>query len=1038
MPTRRAFGLIAAVALFGTAGAAEPTVSFNRDIRPILSDTCFACHGPDAAVRVTDLRFDKPEVATAELESGVTAIVPGKPDQSELVARITSDDDFIKMPPADFKRGLTAREIELLTTWVAEGARYEQHWSFITPDRPPLPEVKNAGWVRNPIDAFVLSRLESAGLAPNNEAIPERLLRRATLDLTGLPPTIEELDAFLADPADDGYERAIDRLLASPRYGEHQARYWLDAARYGDTHGLHLDNMRSMFPYRTWVIRAFNENKPFDEFTVEQIAGDLLPDPTTEQLVATGFNRCNVSTSEGGAINEEFRVRYAVDRTETLGTVFMGLTVGCAVCHDHKYDPISQEEFYSLYAYYNSAADPAMDGNALLTPPTIKVPNASQADRKSELERSIAAEDDQWRQFVASLSYDEPADAAATAALPERQEFVWVDDALPPNAKPEASGDEYASGWRWVGAPEHPVFSGTASTIRQSRGARVAQHFFTGADPVTVGEGDVLFAHVYIDPVAPPKQIMLQFNDGTWEHRAYWGEADRIRFGKDKTPSRLRIGDLPAPGQWVRVEVPAADVGLAPGTKLNGIAFTQAGGTVYWDKAGLVTENAARLAAAKALAAWESAVTPIADKLPESVRKVIAVAEKDRTAEQRDLLLAYFQTAVQNQLGERLTQHESTLAALRGELSKLEDAIASTLVMADEPDMRETYILERGLYDQHGEPVKPGVPAALPPLPPDAEPNRLALAKWLVDPQHPLTARVTVNRIWQSYFGTGLVKTSGDFGLQGEWPSHPGLLDWLAVEFVESGWDVKHIHRLIVTSNAYRQASHATQEKLAADPENRLMSRGPRFRLGAEVLRDQALAVSDLLVEKIGGESVKPYQPPGIWEAVGYTSSNTARFTQDHGAKLYRRGVYTFWKRTAPPSMLQTFDAPSREACVVRRPRTNTPLQALTLMNDVQFVEAARHLAARTLKEGGSDTESRLTFAFRLVTAREPTGEELAILTSTLETHLKEYRREQESAAELLSAGESPRDMSLDTAEHAAWTMIGNLLLNLDETVTKG
>lgn len=1034
----RVVGTIAVLLNALSISASEPTIDFNRDVRAILSDTCFVCHGPDATNRPTELRFDLPEHATAKLESGVTAIVPGKPEESELVARITSGDEFTVMPPADFKRKLSAREIETLTQWVAEGAKYEKHWSFIRPMRPAVPPVINGEWIQNPIDNFVLSRLEQEGLEPNRPAIPERELRRVTLDLTGLPPTPADVDAYLSGNPEDRYERQVQRLMASPRFGENQARYWLDAARYGDTHGLHLDNMRSMYPYRTWVIDALNQNKPFDEFAVEQIAGDLLPNPTTDQLVATGFNRCNISTSEGGSIDEEFRVRYAVDRTETLGTVFMGLTVGCAVCHDHKYDPISQKEFYRLFAYYNNTADPAMDGNALLTPPVIKVPSVDQQREKTRLEQAIANEEAEWSSYVASLTYSEPSIEQTTAAPPEREEFVWIDDSLPPNATPEASGDEYASGWRWVGAPDHPVLSGNVATLRQARGARVAQHFFTGADPVTISEGDVLFAHVYLDPNALPKQVMLQFNDGDWEQRAYWGDSGAIKFGKENSASKKRVGDLPSPGQWVRLEVPAADVGLTPGTKLNGWAFTQAGGNVYWDKAGIVTQNAARLASLKALEAWEPAVKPIAERLPESIRSIVAIPEKDRTPEQRDQILAYYQTAVGPQIETRLNEFQSTLTTLKGQLSKLETDVPSTLVMNDRDEMREAFVLLRGEYDKQGEAVTPGVPAALPPLPEDAPANRLALANWLVDENHPLTARVTVNRIWQRYFGNGLVKTSEDFGLQGEWPSHPELLDWLAVELVESGWDLKHIHHLIVTSNAYRQSSKATPEKLAKDPENRLVSRGPRFRLDAEVIRDTALAASGLLVEEIGGKSVKPYQPPGIWEAVGYTSSNTAKFTQDHGEDLYRRGIYTFWKRTAPPPMLQTFDAPSREACVVRRPRTNTPLQALALMNDIQFVEAARHLAERVLSEVDRDQDDRLNYAFRLVTARSPNSEELAILRRTLETHLTEYRGNVAAAEKLLATGESPRDKTLDPAEHAAWTMIANLLLNLDEALTKG
>lgn len=1018
----------------------EKPIDFNRDVRQILSDNCFACHGPDAAQRASDLRLDVPEIAVQELESGVRAIVPGKPEESEFVRRILSEDEFEKMPPADSHKKLSTAEIELLRRWIAEGAPYEQHWAFRTPVRPAIPTVpasaSDENRIANPIDAFIFARLHEEGLGPSPLADPLRQLRRASLDLTGLSPSIEELDAFLADTTEDRYERAVDRLLASPRFGEHQARYWLDAARYGDTHGLHLDNIRSMFPYRAYVIQSFNENKPFDQFAVEQVAGDLLPKPTTEQLVATGFGRCNVTTSEGGSIAEEFRVRYAIDRTETLGTVFMGLTVGCAVCHDHKFDPISQKEFFSLYAYYNQADDPAMDGNALLTPPVVKVPSESQRAQKAALEAAIATENAAWKAFVTTREYPNLSPADTTPLPPQREEYVWIDDGIPTGGKAEASGDEYAEGWRWVGSPDHPVHQGKSASYRQARGNRVAQHLFTQAEPLTVGEGDVLFAHVYLDPRALPSAIMLQFNDGTWEHRAVWGNKDAIKFGTADSPGRRHRGDLPPAGEWVRLEVPVADVGLAPGAKLNGWAFTQAGGNVYWDTAGIVTENAARLAASKSLARWASGMAGATGKLPTGIAKILDVAEAERTSEQNDLLLRYFETTVRPQVGQRLDAHEATITKLQGELGQLNSAIPNSLVMNDAAEFRETFVLNRGEYDQPGEAVKPGVPAALPPLPADAPPNRLALAQWLVRPDHPLTARVTVNRIWQHYFGNGLVKTTYDFGLQGESPSHPELLDWLAVEFIESGWDIKHLHRLIVTSHTYRQTSKAPNELVKRDPDNRLLARGPRFRLDAEVIRDMALDSGHLLVEKIGGQSVKPYQPPGLWEAVGYTSSNTAKFTRDSGADLYRRGIYTFWKRTAPPPMLQTFDAPSREACTVLRPRTNTPLQALALMNDVQFVEAARHLASRLLTER-DDFESRVTLAFRLLTARPPRPEELALLKETLAAHQHTFEQDPEAAIQLLSEGESPRDESLNPTEFAAWTMIANLLLNMDETVTK-
>lgn len=1026
--------ILGCVSEMATAG--QPLVDFDRDIRPILSNYCYTCHGPDENQRQTSLRLDMESSAKGVLEAGGHAVVPGNSRESELIARITSQDPDLRMPPADSEKQLDNEQIELLRRWIDEGAQWRGHWAFMAPKRPDLPEVADASWPRNPIDHFILHKLASRNLRPSPEADKVKLIRRVTFDLTGLPPTPEEVDEFLADTQPQAYERLVDRLLRSPRYGEHRTRFWLDAARYGDTHGLHLDNVRSLWPYRDWVIKAFNSNMPFDQFTIEQLAGDLLPNPSLEQLIATGFNRCNVTTSEGGSISEEYRVRYAVDRVETTATVWMGLTAGCAACHDHKFDPMSQREFYQLFAYFGNLDENPMDGNALLPPPVTQVPTPEQAKEKDELQTQLAAIRSEIQLAVAKVEYSAPQDEGTQPVTP--QDYVWIDDSLPAGATPQASGTGPTS-WQFVGQPEHPVFCGEKSMLRTATG--LSQHFFTGAEPpLTVGKGDRFFCYVYLDPQNPPKEIMLQFNDGTWEHRAIWGE-NQIDWGQLGTPSRKRVGDLPANGEWVRLEVPAEEVGLKPGSKINGWAFTQFDGTVIWDKAGLVTMTPQAGAHFDSLAVWE-AVQKSSDfaGLPGNIQEGLKVEPDKRSDEQKKAITSYFVEHAYSKSRPIFEPLHQKLAATQKSLDDLNGQIPGTMIMRDRTEPRETFVLTRGEYDKPdtNQKVEMGVPAFLPPLPSDAPKNRLALAQWLISPEHPLTARVTVNRFWQQYFGTGLVKTSEDFGAQGERPSHPELLDWLAVEFRESGWDVKHIQRLIVTSATYRQDSSVTPELHRIDPENRLLARGPRFRLDAEMVRDQALAVSGLLVEQIGGPSVKPYQPPGLWEAVGYTDSNTAKFNRDDGAALFRRSMYTFWKRTSPPPSMATFDAPSRESCTVRRARTNTPLQALALMNDVQFVEASRKFAERIIHHGGTDLEQRLEYAFRLVTSRRPDEKERKLIADLYRGFLEDYRGDKEAAVLLISVGEAPRDESLDPAEHAAWTMIGNLLLNLDETITKG
>ena len=1027
--------------------AAEPVekLEFGRDVRSILSNNCFKCHGPDEKQRQGGLRLDQREGAVAKLDSGKIGIVAGKWSESEVIARMTTDNPDLKMPPPASGKKVSAEQIATLKRWIDEGAEYKPHWSFVAPTRPELPKVSNEAWAKNPIDRFVLAKLDKAGLKPTAPADKLTLIRRLTFDLTGLPPTLAEIDVFVADQSADAYDKLVERLLQSPRHGEHLARYWLDAARYGDSHGLHLDNERSLWPYRDWVIGAFNRNLPFDQFTIEQIAGDLLPNSTLDQRVASGFNRCNVTTSEGGSIDDEVRVRYAVDRTEAIGTVWLGLTLGCAVCHDHKFDPVTQKEFYQLYSFYGSTADAAMDGNALLPPPMIKLPTPENEAQFKSIDEQLAATRKQISDEVAKVEYTEPAPVEGKS-LTDPKEFVWVEDATPSGAKQEGN-----SPWEFVTKPQ-PVFSGEKSTKRTGNG--MTQHFFTGAAPgLKIGEGDKLFAYCYLDPANPPKTVMLQWNDGVWEHRAFWG-ADTIAFGSGDVPGHRRLGDLPKLGEWVRLEVDAAHVGLPAGKVLNGLAFTQFDGTVYWDKAGSVTRTPQDNQGFESLLAWEAfEKAQTQSKVPQPIRDAIKLEQDKRNDDQKKQIREYFLTNIYVKTRPTFDPLHAKVDALNKQRTDLDASIPSTMVMAEMPTQREINILIRGAYDKKGDKVTHGVPAALGgKLPEGAPVNRLGLAKWLVDPSHPLSARVTVNRFWQQFFGRGIVKTSEDFGSQGDWPTHSELLDWLATEFqtptfraaAESSeaaapkpWDMRHMFRLILTSNAYQQSSKVSSDLVKRDPENVLLARGPRFRFDAEVIRDTALFTSGLLVEKLGGKSVKPYQPNGLWEAVAFQGSTTSVFKRDSGEALYRRSMYTFWKRTSPPPSLSTFDAPSREVCTVRRPRTNTPLQALATMNDEQYVEAARQFARRMMVEGGSSYADRLTHGFRLATGRKPTATEMEVLSALFQEHHTHYQAKPDEAVKLLSIGESKRDESINPSEFAAMTMMGNLMLNLDETLTK-
>jgi hypothetical protein len=1012
--------------------AADAEVLFNRDIRPILSDTCFHCHGFDSRSRKADLRLDTYEDAVA-VRRGGPAIKPGDARNSEVWRRITSKDPKLVMPPPDSNKVLKPEQITLMGKWINQGAKYQKHWAFEPPIRTEAPVLAAGAPIRNDVDRFILAALEARGLKPSPEATRETLLRRVTLDLTGLPPALKEVDAFLADSEPGAYERAVDRLLASPHYGEHMARYWLDVARYGDTHGLHLDNERSIWPYRDWVVQAFNENLSFDQFTIWQLAGDLLPNPTREQLVASGFNRCNVSTSEGGAIDEEFQVRYAVDRVETTSAVWMGLTMGCAVCHDHKLDPISQKEFYEVFSIFNNIAENAMDGNALLPPPTLSLPTAEEEKQLKRYDSQLEELERQLAQDVVAIKYEDPA-ALANRPQPVPVAVTWIEDAFPEKADVTASGG--GSPESWVTKDAAPVYSGTRA-IRRT-GKELHQVFFTkAASSLDVGSEARLSAYVYLDPKDPPRAIMLQFHTDGWNHRANWGDADAIPFGSKGTTEKVQIGPLPELGKWVKLEVEGSKVGIEAGRTVTGVAFTQFDGTAYWDKMGIVSVNDPTMTPALSLLAWQKVEKERGDASSQPM-EIKSLLKKDALeGDERARLLKHYLTHVYAAPETRLGSLRAEMKQLREKRQQLEKGLTASLISKELEKPRPAYVLIRGEYDKHGEPVGPGVPSVLPPLPAAEITNRLTFARWLVDPGHPLTARVTVNRFWQQFFGIGLVKTSEDFGSKGEWPSHPELLDWLATEFMRNGWDMKRLVRLLVTSATYRQDSRVSRELLEADPENRLLARGPKQRLDAEVLRDEALFVSGLLNPKFGGRGVRTYQPSGIWEAVGYTTSNTAKYTQDQGDALYRRSLYLFWKRTAPPPSMITFDAPSREKCATRRERTNTPLQALLTMNDPQYFEAARHLGHRMLKEGGEQDADRLRYGFRLVTARTPSSAEQKTLSETLSKARERFAQQEDAARKVIEVGDSPAATDVPVTELAAYALVANLLLNLDETVTK-
>ena len=1022
--------LLLATVVFAVPAAADDTVSFSRQIRGILSDRCFQCHGPDEAQRQTDLRLDNQESAVAELDSGTRAIVPGDAAASELIRRLTTDDPGLRMPPVDFSKTVSAEEIALIRTWVDQGAEWGKHWAFEPVVRPEPPSND-----AQPIDAFVAARLQRENLQGSPEADPVGLLRRVSLDLTGLPPTPAEVDSFLEDSSPDAYERAVDRLLGSTRYGEHMSRYWLDVARYGDTHGLHLDNFREMWAYRDWVVSAFNNNKPYDVFVTEQLAGDLLPDATHDQLIASGFNRCNVTTGEGGSIAEEVHVRNVVDRVVTTGTAFMALTMDCTRCHDHKFDPLTMKDFYSFYAFFNSFDGNPMDGNKKDHAPTIRVLTTEQQTQLNGLKNTQSTIEAKINELLATVDYTEPVNPTQRI-FNKPTDYVWIEDTLPAGSRATSKA------WKFAGDPQ-PVFSGKFSNELVATG--VEQNVVENIpEKLIVAEGDTLFCHVYVDPENPPQQIMLQFHTDNWEHRAYWGQ-NLISWGTDNSPSRLHVGALPDPGEWVRLEVKAADVGLAPGTAIDGWACTQQDGRVFWDHAGIrgLTD---RTPWYDSFAVWLKKMRNIGGApLPEHPKALITRPETELNEDDVATLKMFFLRYAWTVMKEPLAPLLAELDDIHSQMKTIHDQAGTTLVYKETEKPKPAYLLTRGEYDQKGEEVSRGVPAVLPDFPQDAPGNRLGLAKWLTSSNHPLTSRVAVNRLWQQFFGIGLVKTSEDFGSQGEPPSHPLLLDWLSAEFmapqqsnVPHAWNVKHLTKQIVMSATYRQSAAVTPDLLERDPENRLLARGPRFRLDAETLRDQALFISGLLHEETGGPSVKPPQPKGLWNAVGYTDSNTANFSADKGHKsVHRRTLYTFIKRTSPPPQMSTFDGPSRESCVVRRERSNSPMQALLLMNDPQYVECARGLAERVLQEPSQSEQKQAEFVLRQCVLRQPTEQEVQGVLDDYHSYLADFTADPEAAKSLVHVGENPPAEDLDSVLLAAWTMVSNLALNLDEFINK-
>ena len=1110
--------------------AAGRTLDFNQDVQPILASRCFACHGPDPEMRKAGLRLDLAEYAEKKRQGRPDAIVPGHPDRSELIKRIESHDPHYLMPqnPQGEAKPMSEAEIATLKEWIKQGAVYRPHWAFEVPKRPAVPEAKShADWPKNAIDKFVLANIEKAGLQPSPEADKANLIRRVMLDLTGLLPTPEEVRSFEKDTSPNAYEHLVDNLLARPAYGEQRGRYWLDYARYADTYGLHYDNSRHIWPYRDYVIRAFNSNKPFDQFATEQIAGDLLPANDLDPLIASGYVRLGESSNEGGTIAEELKFNIARDRTEAYGATFMGLTVGCAVCHDHKFDPTTQKDFYSLSAFFNNIDEKPFNGDRPVWSPVVRIPRAQNREaydrvyaRRAELRGQIRSmrlrERDLVRAWIEShkdapqgvstdkllvrLRLDEgkgdvlhnsaphanPATFKATMVAPQWGEttWLWPDFRMQSNTRVvlDKSGDFEgnqafsAGGWfMFRSAPYFAVDDKAGAMISKMdasqhdrgwdlavRNGVITVELVNSAPKDVKGKKhpDTKEAFHYPSPQNLTKKELSTYKPPEKKEPKKKEEKKK----KEKKPEKKEAPDttplvairvstvspLPTDGEWRHIFFTYDGSGHASGVKifidgkpaatevetdtLHGESIrTSAPMQLGWRAPG---ENPAKELRyqdirlyGRSLAADEARRLPFEDYVAE-----IAARPSSQWTEDQWHVASEFYL---NNVDPAFRVANAQMHALDAQLDQLSTGGDVTQVAWEKPTLAYASVLERGNYAARTERVEANTPHYLPALPTGVAHNRLALAKWTVSPENPLTARVTVNRMWYELFGTGIVETTEDFGIMGQRPSNPELLDWLAVEFRESGWNVKHMYKLMVMSAAYRQSAKSSPEQLKKDPRNLLLSHGPRFRMDAEMLRDIALQSGGLLVDRIGGPSVKPYQPPNVWEQVSYPTSDTLIYVQDHGQSLYRRSMYTYWKRMASPVNMDAFDAPVRDAVCTRRQRTDTPLQALVTMNDVQWIEAARALAERVIHEAGPKPEDRIDRMSEILLARDPSPKTLAVLENSLGQMQKHYASDPKAAHALVHEGESKVASSTPEPELASWTMIANEMLNLDETLNK-
>ncbi|HMO15676.1 MAG TPA: DUF1553 domain-containing protein [Pirellulaceae bacterium] len=1039
--------------------ANEHAISYTRDIRPILAEYCFACHGFDAAAREADLRLDVREEA---IEMG--AIEPGDPKSSALVERIFSKSPRQIMPPPEMKKELTDEQRSLLKAWIEQGAVYDEHWSFSPPRKPLAPELTNSDWPKNEIDGFVLAKMLEQGLTPNPPADPRVLFRRLHFDITGLPPHPDDIAAFVSSysqDADGTLETWIDGLMNQPAWGEHRGRYWLDAARYGDTHGLHFDNYREMWPYRDWVIRAFNSNQPFDQFVLEQLAGDLLPNPTIDQLVATGFQRCNITTNEGGTIEEENLAIYAADRVQTFGWVFLGLTTNCAQCHDHKFDPVSMNDYYSLAAFFRNTTQPALDGNVKDgRGPSLVLPQADDLERW----HAIPTEIEQAKQALSD--YTQRSKEAFQHKLPELLTGLANGNSV------EASRDGLLIHARMnEGAGDEIPTFGQQTTALMFIGKPNWVEGKFGSAPALSGESAILVG------AAGDWEFDDAFSYGGWIKPANTNVVGAIIARMDD-PNGYRGWDLFQSGSHITVHL----IDNWPGNSLkvrtpDGVLKSDQWHHVFATYDGSRTPEGIKIyidgrlqpttADVKTLQAGATMRTTTPTKIGRRRQasiwngQVQEVRMYQRVVTSDEIATIVWNSELQLYAGkpeEQLTDEQrqslfekyvglfdvdyvhatNKVAELQAERAAIRNRSPLTHIQEERQGVEPmAHILMRGEYDKKGEVVHAGTPVALHPMRNDQPKNRLGLAQWVLDPANPLTARVTVNRFWYEVFGEGLVSTAEDFGIMGALPSHPELLDWLATDFQEHGWDVRRFFKQIFLSATYRQSAAFTPEKLERDPHNQWLSRGPRFRMDAEMIRDLALKTSGLLSPKMYGPSVRPYQPENIWDVVGLPGGDTRDYRQSHGEDLYRRSLYTFWKRMAPPPNLEIFNAPSREVCTVKREKTNTPLQALVTLNDPLFVEAARNLAQHVLRNSQENVPQSLNSIALLVLGRDLADCEIELLIGDLNDYLGYYRANVEDAQALISIGESPSASDLNPGELAAWTMLCQQFLNLDEAITK-